>query len=121
MHTYFVKFEQSIKQNNVSERRVDCGFDSRQRHKFWEISSAGLERLAYIQKIRGFESPSAPQYIRRVRLVVRTTLNELTCFQTNENVQQLSRLILSISSRKRGFDSFTLRKLVASSNGRITY
>ena len=56
MHTYFVKFEQSIKQNNVSERRVDCGFDSRQRHKFWEISSAGLERLAYIQKIRGFES-----------------------------------------------------------------
>ena len=56
MHTHFAKFEQSIKQNNVSERRVDCGFDSRQRHKFWEISSVGLERLAYIQKIRGFES-----------------------------------------------------------------
>ena len=69
----------------------------------------------------GVRVPSVPQYIRRVRLVVRTTLNELTCFQTNENVQQLRRLILSISSRKRGFDSFTLRKLVASSNGRITY
>ena len=56
MHTYFVKFEQLIRQNNVPERRVDCGFDSRQRHKIWEISSVGLERLAYNQKIRGFES-----------------------------------------------------------------
>ena len=50
----------------------------------------------------------------------RTTLKKLTCFQTNENVQQLIRLILSISSRKREFDSLTPRKLVASSNGRIT-
>ena len=56
MHTYFVKFEQLTRQNNVPERRVDCGFDSRQRHKIWEISSVGLERLAYNQKIRGFES-----------------------------------------------------------------
>lgn len=44
--------------------------------------------------------------------MVRTTLNKLTCFQTNENVQQLNRLILSISSRKRGFDSFTPLKKI---------
>ena len=56
-------------------------------------------------EIRGFESPQHRK--RGVRLVVRTTLNKLTCFQTNENVQQLNRLILSIPSRKRGFDSFT--------------
>ena len=56
MHTYFAKFEQLIRQNNVPKRRADCGFDSRQRHKIWEISSVGIERLAYIQKIRGFES-----------------------------------------------------------------
>ena len=33
MHTYFAKFEQLIRQNNVPKRRADCGFDSRQRHK----------------------------------------------------------------------------------------
>lgn len=37
MHTYFAKFEQLIRQNNVPKRRADCGFDSRQRHKIKEL------------------------------------------------------------------------------------
>ena len=53
MHTYFVKFEQLIRQNNVPERRVDCGFDSRQRHKIWVSNSVGLECNPYKVEVVG--------------------------------------------------------------------